>query len=211
MRNEKLSVDGIIFDVDGTLWDSTPPVAYAWNKILEKEGLPGNLTADQLKKEFGKPLSEIGADLLPALEKEWRERILAHWIKAENEIIYVRKPVIYAHLEETLQYLSAKYPLFVVSNAEKGYIESLYEITGIGKYFKGHLCHEDTGRPKGYNIRLLADRFHLQQPIYVGDTAMDQEACIQAKVLFAHAAYGFGTVTDCDISLSKVSDLMQYF
>ena len=33
---EKLLIDSIIFDVDGTLWDSTDVVADAWNQILEK-------------------------------------------------------------------------------------------------------------------------------------------------------------------------------
>ena len=34
---EKLLIDSIIFDVDGTLWDSTDVVADAWNQIMEKE------------------------------------------------------------------------------------------------------------------------------------------------------------------------------
>ena len=34
---EKLLIDSIIFDVDGTLWDSTDVVADAWNQIIEKD------------------------------------------------------------------------------------------------------------------------------------------------------------------------------
>ena len=30
---------GIIFDVDGTLWDSTEMVAVAWNKVIKDEGI----------------------------------------------------------------------------------------------------------------------------------------------------------------------------
>ena len=29
---------GIIFDVDGTLWDSTEMVAVAWNKVIKEIG-----------------------------------------------------------------------------------------------------------------------------------------------------------------------------
>ena len=29
-------MDCIILDIDGTLWDSTPIVAEAWNKVLDK-------------------------------------------------------------------------------------------------------------------------------------------------------------------------------
>ena len=38
-------IDSIIFDVDGTLWDSTDVVADAWNQIMEKEtDMTPNLT-----------------------------------------------------------------------------------------------------------------------------------------------------------------------
>ena len=34
---EKLLIDSIIFDVDGTLWDSADVVADSWDQILVKE------------------------------------------------------------------------------------------------------------------------------------------------------------------------------
>ena len=47
---EKLLIDSIIFDVDGTLWDSTDVVADAWNQIMEKEtDMTPNLTGTVLK------------------------------------------------------------------------------------------------------------------------------------------------------------------
>jgi phosphoglycolate phosphatase len=39
----------LIFDVDGTLWDTTEIVARAWNRALAESGeFPANLTADIL-------------------------------------------------------------------------------------------------------------------------------------------------------------------
>ena len=45
---------GIIFDVDGTLWDSTREVAVAWNKVLQDE-MEGHeiLTAERIWKADG--------------------------------------------------------------------------------------------------------------------------------------------------------------
>ena len=37
---------GIIFDVDGTLWDSTREVAVAWNKVLQDEMEGREILAD---------------------------------------------------------------------------------------------------------------------------------------------------------------------
>lgn len=55
-------IDSIIFDVDGTLWDSTDVVANAWNQIMEKEtDMTPNLTGAVLKGLFGRLLPDIAA------------------------------------------------------------------------------------------------------------------------------------------------------
>ena len=59
-------MDSIIFDVDGTLWDSTDVVAKAWTDYLrQKEQIDLTITAGQLKTLFGKPLAEIAALVFP--------------------------------------------------------------------------------------------------------------------------------------------------
>ena len=53
-------MDGIIFDVDGTLWDSTEAVARSWNQAIEENtDFSLSLTADRLKSLFGKTMDEI--------------------------------------------------------------------------------------------------------------------------------------------------------
>ena len=45
-----MKTDGIILDVDGTLWDSTPIVAGAWTRAVQEGGVPKRIvTADELK------------------------------------------------------------------------------------------------------------------------------------------------------------------
>ena len=56
--------DGIIFDVDGTLWDSTPIVAEAWTQAVLECGIKDRIvTAGELKQLFGKTMSVIAASL----------------------------------------------------------------------------------------------------------------------------------------------------
>ena len=56
-------MDSIIFDVDGTLWDSTDSVAKAWNlAIQENSSLDLTITDDLLAGVFGKTMT--AGDLL---------------------------------------------------------------------------------------------------------------------------------------------------
>ena len=69
-------MDGIIFDVDGTLWDSTEAVARSWNQAIEENtDFSLSLTADWLKSLFGKTMDEITLALFPSCPKEERDRI----------------------------------------------------------------------------------------------------------------------------------------
>ena len=69
--------DGIIFDVDGTLWDSTPIVAEAWTQAVLECGIKDRIvTAGELKQLFGKTMSVIAASLFPEASKEVQETIL---------------------------------------------------------------------------------------------------------------------------------------
>lgn len=205
-------MDSIIFDVDGTLWDSTDVVARAWTDYLrQKEQIDLTITAGQLKTLFGKPLAEIAALVFPEYPKNEQLRLIDGCCEAEHALLHITGAPLYEDLEKALQILSAQYPLYIVSNSQCGYIELFLEKTGFAKYFQGHLCNGDTGLDKGSNIRQIADQNGLKDPVYVGDTMGDFEACRKAGVPFVLAEYGFGEVLEPDMRISKPMDLITLF
>lgn len=205
-------MDSIIFDVDGTLWDSTDVVAKAWTDYLrQKEQIDLTITAGQLKTLFGKPLTEIAALVFPKYPENEQLRLIDGCCEAEHALLHITGAPLYEDLEKALQILSAQYPLYIVSNSQCGYIELFLEKTGFAKYFQGHLCNGDTGLDKGSNIRQIADQNGLKDPVYVGDTMGDFEACRKAGVPFVLAEYGFGEVSEPDMRISKPMDLITLF
>ena len=128
--------DGFIFDVDGTIWDSTPVVEKAWNAALRDSGHGDvSITADRLKGLFGLPMLDIIEDILPGSTLEEREAFLPLCSGYEFEYLERESGVVYEGLEETLRTLSSSgIPLFIVSNCQSGYIELMYRKTGFGKY-----------------------------------------------------------------------------
>ena len=200
--------DGIIFDVDGTLWDSTPIVQKAWNKAIKDMGITGaSVTADMLKGLFGLPMEDIIDAILPDESLEVRKAFKPLCFSYEHEFLDREPGILYPELEETLAILSKRYPLFIVSNCQAGYIELFYKKTGLEKYFKDHLCPGDTGLLKADNILMIKDRYSLENPVYVGDTHMDEEACRKAGVPFIFAAYGFGHGISPDYIAESFRDL----
>ena len=102
--------------------------------------------------------------------------------------------MIYNGVPETIKALSKKYPLYIVSNCQDGYIEAFLKNSGLGGYFKDFTCPAYTGRLKGENIRIIMERNGLDEAVYVGDTQGDVNACKEAEVPMIFAAYGFGEV-----------------
>ncbi|MCR5107472.1 MAG: HAD family hydrolase [Lachnospiraceae bacterium] len=201
--------DGIIFDVDGTLWDSTYVVEKAWNKALHDSGYSNRITADTLKGLFGLPMLEIIENIIPESAMEEREAFLKVCSGYEFEFLEAEAGVVYPGLEDTLKELSTDHPLFIVSNCQQGYIDLFSRKTGLGHYFTEGICPGDTDKLKADNIRIIIDRYGLKNPVYVGDTDMDHVACIKAKVPFCFAAYGFGDTKAPDHIIDKVPDLIK--
>ena len=115
-------------------------------------------------------------------------------LSEENAYVAAHGGVLYPGVEQTLAALSARWPLFLVSNCQDGYIEAFFRAHGLGRYFTDYENPGRTGLPKADNIALVAERNGLRRPLYIGDTQGDYDAASKAGVPFLHAAYGFGRI-----------------
>lgn len=206
-----LPIDSIILDVDGTLWDSTDIVAKAWTEIIRQEtSLSLMITSGTLKSLFGRTLPNIAKILFPDFTTKRQLELIDLCCQREHELLSQTHEQIplYEPLKETLENLSQKYPLYLVSNCEAGYIEVFLEHTKLGPYISDYLCAGDTGNAKAQNIIEIITRHQLHAPIYVGDTSGDYEATEEAGIPFVYASYGFGHVDAPDYTIEKISDLI---
>lgn len=203
-----MTFDSIILDVDGTIWDTTPVVARAWNHAIEElyPQVP-RVTADILKGQFGKTMDVIGRNLFGDLSDDDQAKLLARCCKEEHIAIEENeKDIAYEGVVQTIRELAAKIPLFIVSNCQAGYIELVMKKNGITDCISDFECFGNNGLPKDKNIHLLVQRNGLKAPVYVGDTQGDLEACKLAGVPFIWAEYGFGKVEGCP-GIKKFSEL----
>ncbi|KMK77024.1 HAD family hydrolase [Alkalihalobacillus pseudalcaliphilus] len=201
-------MDSLIFDLDGTLWDSRESVVKVWNQVLTENGINKKTTLDDFTKTMGLQVEEIGEILLPELTKEKRHDILEQCNQAENEYLQKNGGILYEQVEEVLKELKQHYRLFIVSNCQDGYIEAFLDYYQLHHFFIDYENPGRTGLSKGENIKLIMKRNQLVSPIYIGDTTGDQAASEFAGIPFYYAAYGFGEVGDYTHKLKRFSDLL---
>src|SRR5574344_864317 len=197
---------GIILDVDGTIWNTTPLTAAAWNRAIAfcKAPVP-EVTAAILQTQFGKTMDVIADNLFSAVTGEQRAELLKKCYEEEHKaLIANEKNIMYDRVFQTIQKLHEVIPFYVVSNCQKGYIELMLGKTHMESFVKDIECFGNTGNGKAENIALLVKRNHIEKPVYVGDTQGDCDSCKQAGVPFMWASYGFGTA---DLFVAKLQKI----
>lgn len=187
---------GIIFDMDGTLWDSAENVAKSWNLAISTfSGYEKTLTAEDIQRVMGKTMDAIADILFSELSKEDRTELLATCCEMENDYLREHGGILYEGVRETLAKLRERgYHLSIVSNCQAGYIEAFLDYYKLWDAIEDKQCYGDNLLSKGENIRLVAERNGLDAAVYVGDIQGDYDASQAAGVDFIHAAYGFGTI-----------------
>ena len=116
-------MDSIIFDVDGTLWDSTEICAKAWTDAIHREtDLSLTIDAPTLKGLFGRLLPDIASVLFADYPKEEQLRLIELCCQEEHKALLAQCAPLYPALEDTLRQLKKKYRLFIVSNCQAGYV-----------------------------------------------------------------------------------------
>ncbi|MBQ6321682.1 MAG: HAD family hydrolase [Lachnospiraceae bacterium] len=204
---------GIIFDLDGTLWDSCEAIAASWNEYVAKyaQDVQRTFTGETMRALCGLTMTEFGDALFGDLDEKRRYALTDACCEYEVEYLSVPREGVFIveGLRPVLEELKKEYPLYIVSNCQKGYIEDFLINSKMGDLFEDLECFGDTGQKKSFNIRLLKNRNHLDEAIYVGDTQGDYDSAVEAGVLFVHAAYGYGTI-DRDVpAAANISELPQ--
>lgn len=206
-----MKAESLIFDIDGTLWDSTALVARGYNRHLHAIGLDHlQVTAQQLKGLFGKTMTEIADVIFAGIELPRRYEIMAACMEEEH-VVLEEDPcrIAFPGVVETLEALHERHRLFIVSNSQSGYPQLLMRKLGVEHLFEGHLCFGDTGTCKGETIRTLMERHGITSAIYIGDTQGDLEASRLAGVPFLFCRYGFGRPEEYDGAVDSFPELLE--
>lgn len=207
VENIDSKIEMIMFDLDGTLWDTEEVSFEVMNEVIKRHDNLKEITKEQVAKTMGCTFAETAEIYMPYLEKEDREKFLQEML---DEVAIRLTNVggnVYDGLENVLIELNKQYKLAIVSNCAAGYIESFLESSGLEKYFIDFAAAAKMKVTKAEAIKAVLERNNIKNAIYVGDTVKDFEASQVAELQFVQAKYGFGADLQTDHSIENISEL----
>ena len=185
--------DALIFDLDGTLWDTSRSCAVGWNRVIDRHAIPfRTITEHDVRGVTGLPHDECIRTVFDGLGEPDVRTLIDETTLEDNDIVARAGGVLYPGVADGLARLAQRRPLYIVSNCQAGYIESFLTWSGFTPLFADVECWGNTGEPKTENLRRLIARNGLQRPVFAGDGEGDRDAARANNVPFVHVAYGFG-------------------
>ena len=201
----------VLFDLDGTLWDSAESVAESWNIEIERFlGKSGELvmTPDGIRANMGKTMDDIADTLMSAVELPRRYELARCCEIFENSYIEEHGGNLFPGVRETLAALRDRgVKMAVVSNCQAGYVPAFLNSMDMHEYFVDYEEWGRSGLLKADNIRLVMERNGEDRAIYVGDIQKDADASAAAGVPCIWASYGFGHIENPAATLTSFEEL----
>lgn len=196
----------VVFDLDGTLWQTTDSYVYAYHKLCAFYDLEETATDEVVKTYLGVRLDKLLGELFPTVEDK---RALAYRALEYSVEYLVQNPdnCCFEGVKELLEMLSQNYDVYIVSNCLKEYVEAFLKISGAAHCIKDFYTIE-FGEKREHICKIMSEG--VQKTLFVGDCDDDYLAIDDPyRVLFCYAQYGYKSCTSYDYKIEKPLELIE--
>lgn len=190
-----MQVKHVIFDLDGTLIDSSAGVLAAYQSAFESVGIKPRfpLTADCV----GPPLRESLVRFAGLPDRDAIVDELQFAFKRYYDRRGYRQANVYPGIEKMLGALAKMSVLsYVATNKRRVATDLILEHFGLSQHFSGVYCLDSLGSPSASKSDLLKyiiakHSLPKKSVLYVGDRVEDGDAAKEADIPFARAFWGY--------------------
>ncbi len=206
-----MPVELIIFDLDGTLIDSSEDIAVCANKTLKAMG-HNELGLDEIKQGIGWGVKMLFERLMPGNSPQAIEEARGIFLGFYGEAPVV-KTFAYPGVTETLNHFRRKNKkMAVVTNKPYGLAERILEELGLSESFGlvvgGDSFENKKPHPEPLERVMKSLNAHPNASVIVGDSPVDCESGKKAGMRTIGVSYGFRGATElidagCDIIVDR--------
>jgi len=186
----------VLFDLDGTLADTAPDLAYALNQTLEKHGLP-QLPYEQIKPKVShgaSALIRLGFNLTP--DDEAFDPLLQELLQIYSANIH-RETTLFSGMDKVLQQLEKQGIAWgIVTNKPSRFTDPLMKSMGLTDRASCIVSGDTTANSKPHPEPILhacklAGGHSPEECLYIGDAERDIESGINAGTATLVALFGY--------------------
>lgn len=197
----------VVFDVDGTLFDTKLGIIQALNYVLHDLGRK-SIPLQEENLYIGPPIKDSFIKL-QGLDESMAEEATRQFRRVYVEK-YIAQSNAYEGMELLLQdLLKDGITLGVATMKTAPQIEKLFKISGFEKYFDVVMVAKEDGSQSKEQMLLSIKEKYLDAVYYmVGDTNGDYRATQETGYIFVGADYGYGKIEMLDTAhISKPEEL----
>lgn len=202
----------ILFDMDGTLWNTSDITYKVANEVGNNYIECIHIPKEAIDMSMGCSKEDSSRNYMPYLSKERREEISTVMMHRVIKELNKHGGTVYPGVIDTIKELSKNYKLGIVTNSTSDYAKCFARTTDTNEYFEylyGAASYD--GITKGQLLKKIIEENNLEDVIYVGDTAIDKEATVEANIPFIFAKYGFGETKEYDYAINEFKELLDIF
>lgn len=195
----------IVFDLDGTLWQTSESYVYAYQKLCDYYKIENRVSDEKVKDYLGVKLDKLLDELFPQVEDKLKLAYEALNFSVEYIIKHPEK-CCFPNVKQVIEKLSEKYDVYIVSNCLMGYVETFMNVVGTKPFIKEYFTIE-----KGEKSQHLSKIASLseEKTLFIGDCDDDYLSITDNyKIFFCYATYGYKDCIFYDYKINSIIELL---
>lgn len=189
---------GIIFDLDGTLFDSLEDLKNSLNIVLKRHNLPEHSSADY--KNFIGSGMKVLVDRAVLSENVDKELILEEFLLEYGNRYYEYSRPYAGIVDLLLQLNKLKVPIAICTNKRQDYTDDI-----VKRFFSEVELVDVVGdrqdgltKPNATYTKKIAEKMNLEpsKVLFVGDSDIDMKTSLNANMQGIGVSWGFRSVEE---------------
>jgi phosphoglycolate phosphatase len=196
-----VTVDAVVFDIDGVLVDSLAPVTASINAALRDHGL-AQRPAAELRRFIGPPTFSTFAELLGRPPEAPEVAAAVATYRDHYAACYLTQTTVFDGVAAMLEELSPRAALAVATSKSADFAQPLLEQLGLARFFVAIAAaapasaDDDKAAIVGRSLEALRARGGARTVAMGGDRRFDMEAALVHGLAPIGVSWGIGSVAE---------------